>query len=282
MLAVVTDSIACLPRELVQHYGIVVVPVTILHSGQSFRDGVDLSLEQAWEWLRRGEPVTTSQPAVGEFLEVYQRLATTAAGIVSIHVSSGVTGVYQAAAAAARLVSSVPIRVIDSQTATMAEGFLVLEAARQAAHGADLDTLVRRVEQLRSEVHFFAVLETVALLVRSGRAPFLAQLAVDLLQIKPILSLSNGQIVVLERVRTRSRAIEAMLRRMQSDVGECAVHVAVLHAGAEEEAISLADRVRANFSVVECYVTPFTPAMALYTGPGLLGLAYYAERLPQD
>jgi DegV family protein with EDD domain len=159
----------------------------------------------------------------------------------------------------------------------MAEGFLVLSAARLAEQGADLETIVRRVEELRSQVRFFAVLDTVTYLVRSGRAPWLAQLAVDMLQVKPILTLRDGKIVSRERVRTRRRAIEAMLRRMERDVGERPVHVGVLHAGAAEEAAELRQTIEERFQVVESFVTPFTAAMAIHTGPGLLGLAYCAE-----
>ncbi len=277
MLGIVTDSIACLPRDLVERYGIQVVPVRIARGDRIYRDGVDVTPEEAFAWLAAGEIVTTSQPAVGEFVEVYRALAGRVEGIVSIHVSSGVTGVYQAAQAAAGMVPDVPIAVVDSRAATMAEGFLVLEAARLAEEGAALQAVVQRVEQLRSAVRFFAVLETVAYLVRSGRAPWLAQLAVDVFQIKPILTLQDGKIVALERVRMRRRAIEAMVRRMERDVGDRPVHVAVLEAGAREEAERLAEEIATRFRVVERYIAPFTAAMALNTGPGLLGLAYYAE-----
>ncbi|MBO9307145.1 MAG: DegV family protein [Thermomicrobium sp.] len=277
MLAVVTDSIACLPLELVERYHIRVVPVRIVRGERVYRDGIDVTPEEAFAWLEAGEVLTTAQPAVGEFLDTYEELSRIATGIVSIHVSSGVTGVVQAAAAAARLIERIPIRVVDSRAATMAEGFLVLAAARLAEQGADLETIVRRVEELRSQVRFFAVLDTVTYLVRSGRAPWLAQLAVDMLQVKPILTLRDGKIVSLERVRTRRRAIEAMLRRMEQDVGERPVHVGVLHAGAAEEAAELRQTIEERFQVVESFVTPFTAAMAIHTGPGLLGLAYCAE-----
>ncbi len=280
MLALVTDSIACLPSDLVERYRITVVPVRIVRGDRVYRDGVDVTVEDVLDWLASGETVTTSQPAIGDFVDVYEQLAQHADGILSIHVSSGVTGVYQVACLAAQMVTAVPVRVIDSRAATMAEGFLVLEAARLAERGVALEEIATRVEALRARLRFFAVLETVAYLVRSGRAPWLAQLAVDVLQIKPILTLENGAIVALERVRTRPRAIEAMLRRMEQDVGDRPVHVAVLHAAAEEEAEALAREVASRFTVVEQYVTPFTPAMVLNTGPGLLGLAYYAEDAP--
>ncbi len=187
------------------------------------------------------------------------------------------TGTYNAALLAAQMVPEVPIRVIDSQAATMAQGFLVLEAARAAEAGASLDEIVARVEALRPRLRFFAVLETVAYLIRSGRAPALASLAVDVLQIKPILTLQNGRIEVLEKVRTRRRAIEAMIQRMAQDVGDRPVHAAVFHAAAPEEAEALRQQLLARFDCRECYLTVFSPVMGLYAGPGVLGLAYYTE-----
>lgn len=280
MLGIVTDSVACLPAELVERYGIRVVPVRIVRGERVYRDGVDVSVEEAFEWLAAGKIVTTSQPAVGEFVEVYETLSRTVERIVSIHVSSGVTGVYQAAVAAAGMVTRVPITVIDSNAATMAEGFLILEAARCVERGADLRSVVQRVEELRPRLRFFAVLETVSFLVRSGRAPWLAKLAVDLLKVKPILTLQGGKIVSLKRVRTQKRAIDAMLRRMERDVGDRPLHVAVLHAGTPSAAEAFAHKIAQRFRTVEQSVTSFSPAMALYTGPGLLGLVYYADDAP--
>lgn len=276
-IAVVTDSVACLPPELVEAYGIRVVPVRLILGEQVFRDGIDVTAEQVYAWQRAGILPTSSQPSVGDFLETYRELAAWAEGIVSIHVSAAMTGTYNAALLAAQMVPEVPIRVIDSQAATMAQGFLVLEAARAAEAGAPLDEVVARVEALRPRLRFFAVLETVTYLIRSGRAPALAALAVDVLQIKPILTLQNGRIEVLAKVRTRRRAVEAMLEQMARDVGDRPVHAAVFHAAAPEEAEALRRQVMARFDCRECDLTVFSPVMGLYTGPGVLGLAYYAE-----
>lgn len=276
-IAVVTDSVACLPPELVEAYGIRVVPVRLILGEQVFRDGIDVTAEQVYAWQRAGILPTSSQPSVGDFLETYRELAAWAEGIVSIHVSAAMTGTYNAALLAAQMVPEVPIRVIDSQAATMAQGFLVLEAARAAEAGATLDEVVARVEALRPRLRFFAVLETVTYLIHSGRAPALAALAVDVLQIKPILTLQNGRIEVLAKVRTRRRAVEAMLEQIARDVGDRPVHAAVFHAAAPEEAEALRRQVMARFDCRECYLTVFSPVMGLYAGPGVLGLAYYAE-----
>lgn len=276
-VAVVTDSIACLPSDLAARYGIRVVPVRITVGDAVYRDGIDVTPETVYAWLQRGMRPTTSQPAVGDFLAVYRELAAQGRPILSIHVTSALTGVYQAAAVAAAQITAVPVRVVDSRAATMAQGFLALEAARTVERGGSLAEAEQAVRTLQPRLRFFAVLETVTYLVRSGRAPRLAALAVDVLQVKPILAIRDGEIVVMDRVRTRRRAVEAMLHRLATDAGARPVHIAVMHAAAAEEAERLRTEIERRFACVETYVTPFSPAMGLYTGPGLLGLAYYVD-----
>ncbi len=146
-----------------------------------------------------------------------------------------------------------------------------------ARAGATLDEIERFVLAVRSRIRFFAVLDTVKHLVRSGRAPPLASLAVDVLQIQPILTSAGGRIVMLARARTRRRALQAMVERMARDVGERPVRVAVFHAAAQEEAERLRFEGVERFVCHECLLVATTPAMGLYTGPGLLGLAYYTD-----
>lgn len=276
-VVVVTDSVACLPSDVAARHGIRIVPVRVTVGDTVYRDGVDVTPEAVYAWLRQGLRPTTAQPAVGDFLAVYRELAAQGRPIVSIHVTSALTGVYQAAAVAASQITEVPIRVIDSRAATMAQGFLALEAARVAERGGSLQEAEQAVRALQPRLRFFAMLETVAYLVRSGRAPRLARLAVDVLQVKPILTIRDGEIVVMDRVRTRRRAVESMLQRLATDAGTQPLHIAVMHAAAAEEAERLRSEIERRFTCVEAYVTPFSPAMGLYTGPGLLGLAYYAE-----
>ncbi len=277
-VAVVTDSVACLPNDLTARHGIRIVPVRISVGDAVYRDGVDVAPDTVYAWLHHGVRATTAQPAVGDFLAVYRELAAQGRPVISIHVTSTLTGVYQAAMVAASQITQVPVRVIDSRVATMAQGFLVLEAARVAERGGSLHEAERAVRALQPRLRFFAVLETVAYLVRSGRAPRLARLAVDVLQVKPILTIRDGEIVVMDRVRTRRRAVEAMLHRLATDAGARPVHIAVMHAAAAEEAERLCSEIERRFTCIEAYVTPFSPAMGLYTGPGLLGLAYYVDQ----
>ncbi|MFQ6058978.1 MAG: DegV family protein [Anaerolineae bacterium] len=277
-IAIVTDSAACLPTELVQEYGIHIVPFGLIFGEQVFRDGVDITPNQFYHLLAEASDLpTTSQPSVGDFLRVYESLSREVEAIVSIHIPKELSGTLSTAREAARLVPQVPIRIVDSRTAVTAQGFVVLEAARMAAAGGDLDRVVARAEEMIPRVHLFAVLETLEYLHRGGRVPAVAALLGSALQIRPIFSLRDGRVDVLARVRTKTRAVERMLTMMAEKAEDRPVHAAVFHADVPEEAEALRDRVASRFNCMELYVTEFTPVMGAHTGPGVLGLALWSE-----
>ncbi len=277
-IAIVTDSSASLPRELVERYGIHIVPILLIHKGRTYRDGVDITPQELYRRLREDRHLpTTSAPSVGDFLRVYARLSQEAEGIVSIHLSPKLSAVYTAALTASRMVEGVPIRVVDCRTAAMGQGFVVLEAARAADEGCNLAEVLHRIEHISSRINILATLDTLEYLHRSGRVPAAAALLGSLLKIKPIFYLEDGHADVLEKPRTRAKAVQRMLEIMETRVGSNPVHVAVMHADALEEAKRLRGEVASRFNCVELFITEFTPVMGAHTGPGLLGLAFWAE-----
>jgi len=248
---VVTDSSATVPTDLVQQLDIRIVPILLQVDGQTFRDGVDITAKQVYQWQRSGQRLpTTSSPSVGDFLRVY---------------------------AASQLQTDVPIRLVNSHSAAMGQGFVVLEAARAAADGADLETVVARAESVASRVNLLAIIDTLEYLRRGGRIGGAAALLGTVLSIKPILYLVDGHVDVFAKPRTKSRAIHIILEQMARQAQGRPIHVAIFHADALDDANSLRETVAAHFNCAELYITPFTPVMGAHTGPGVLGLAYYAD-----
>ncbi|MEA3459195.1 MAG: DegV family protein [Chloroflexota bacterium] len=278
-IAIVTDSIACIPAELIEKYDIHVVPDLVIFGQRAFRDGVDITPKQFYRMLREAETLpTTSVPSIGDFLRVYARLSREAEAIVSIHVPKELSALFTTAQAAARLIDSVPVHVIDSRTVTMAQGFVVLAAARAAAEGQDLAEVARRVEALIPKVNFFFTLETLEYLQKGGRIGRAAALVGSVLKIKPILYINEGRIDVLEKVRTKRRAVERMVELMEEKVGSNPVHAAVLHADTLDEADRLKEEVAARFNCRELHLAEVSPVIGVHTGPGLMGVAFYSER----
>ncbi len=279
-VAVVTDSAAGIPQELAEKHGIHVMPLIVLFGQEMYRDGVDMTSQEFYRRFRESEELpTTSTPSLGDFLSLYTELSRETEGIVSLHVSRPLSGVFDIAKGAAReLRSQVPIEVIDTRTATMAQGFIALEAAKAARAGQNLAQVVQRAEEMVPRVKFFAILDTLRYLQRGGRIGRAEALMGSVLQVKPILSIDrDGMVIGLDRPRTKHKALERILELTEEEVGSRPVHMAVMHADALAEAERLKAQVETRFNCVELYLAEFTPVMTAYSGPGLVGVSFWAE-----
>ena len=282
-VAVVTDSAANLPPELIARHHIIVVPLLLHWDGHEYRDGVDITPGELYHRLRQstnGALPKTSTPSMGDFVRAYARAAQEAKAVVSIHLSAELSGVYQVACAASDLVDT-PVHVLDCRTAAMGCGFVVLEAARAAEAGADVEHVLERARQVARRVRLYATLDTLTYLHRGGHVPAIASIAGSALKICPILTIENGPARLAELPRTRRRAIARLLARMSDEVGDRPVHAAVMHADVPDEAEALRREVADRFDCRELFITEFTPVMGAHAGPGVLGVAWWSEREDQ-
>lgn len=281
-VAIVTDSVACLPKELIERYQIEVVPLELVFEGQVYTDGAGALQGEFYDLLRRAHhPPTTTAPPPGVFFETFRKLSQRAESILCITVSSHLSGVFNAASlgkdTARATLPDTEIVVMDSQTAAMAQGFVVLAAARSAATGANLQHVVDDASTVASRVDLLAVIDTLEYLARSGRIPRVAAWAGSLLELKPIIQLKQGEVILVERARTRHKAEGRLVSLLEERVGkESPLHLAVMHANAADEAAKLREKLLETFRCEEAYITEFTVVMGAHTGPGLLGIAYYS------
>ncbi len=280
-VAVVTDSTACLPPDLVKRYGIGIAALNLVVDGRSYRDGIDITSQQFYQLLQRSQhPPTTAPSSPGLYLELFKQVSGGERPIICITVSPAFSSMHESARAAAELAREqlprVRITVLDSGTAAMAQGFVVLEAARAAAAGCDLEGVLARAQAVKPRVRLFAMVDTLAYLARSGRVPRAAAWVSHLLQIKPIIQLlPGGGVSLAQRTRTKSRAIKRLLGLVEEAAGGQPIHAAVMHANVPEEAVRLQAQLAERLRCLELYLTEFTPAMGAHTGPGLLGVAFY-------
>lgn len=278
-IAVVTDSTANLPSVVVEKYGITVVPINLHWGSETYKDGVDITVEEVYRRLRENKQIPkTAAPSVGDFLQTYLRLGQEVEGIVSIHLPETLSGTVKSARVAADLAREhVPVEVVDTGTATMGAGFVVLAAARAAERGISMSKVKQIAEEISPRTTVLAIIDTLEYLYRSGRISKATGLLGSLLRIKPILTISNREVGVLAKTRTTSRGIQIMLDKMQEQVDGKEVHVAVLHADALDAARQLKQMVEERFDCLEIFICTMTPVMGAHTGPGLLGLAFYPE-----
>ncbi len=278
-IAVVTDSTAYLPPELVAQYGIYVMPQQLIWGDETFLDGVTIDPPTFYERLSRSADIpTTSQASAGEFADLFAEAARNADGIVGVFISTELSGTVASALAAQELLPDLPIEVVDSRSTTMGLGFVALAAARAAAEGKGLAEVATAARELVPRVNVLFIVETLEYLHRGGRIGGASRLLGSALRIKPLLHLNEGRIDALGRVRTKRKAVERMLEVMAGRVGDAPVHAAVIHANAPEEATRLREQVRERFSYAELHLADLSPVIGTHVGPGTVGVAFYTGK----
>jgi DegV family protein with EDD domain len=274
-VAVVTDSTAYLSDELIEGYGIHVVPLYVVLAGHSGREGWDIGPGDVARALGvRGQTVSTSRPTPGDFVAAYRRaLAAGADRLVSIHLSSELSGTWDAARLAASQVGEHIVTVVDSRSAAMGAGFAVLAAARSAAAGADAAAVARAAQETADATRTFFVVDTLEYLRRGGRIGSAAAVLGSALAVKPVLHVQDGRVVPLEKVRTSARALNRLVQRAVEAAGQGPVSVAVHHLAAPERAERLAAELRDRLPQLrELHVTELGAAIGAHVGPGAVGI----------
>ncbi|HLM05387.1 MAG TPA: DegV family protein [Blastococcus sp.] len=274
-VAVITDSTAYLPPDLVEGYGIHVVPLYVVLAGRSGREGIDIGPEDVARALTtRGQTVSTSRPTTGDFVAAYRgALADGADRIVSIHLSAELSSTSDAARLAAAQVGEHIVTVVDSRSAAMGAGFAVLAAARSAAAGADAEDVAEAAREIAAETRTYFVVDTLEHLRRGGRIGSAAAILGSALAVKPVLHVQDGRVVPLEKVRTSARALNRLVQRAVEGAGDGPVSVAVHHLAAEERAQRLAGELRERLPALrELHVSELGAAIGAHVGPGAVGI----------
>lgn len=280
-MAIIADSIACIPKEKAEDFGIKIVPANIFFNGNIYRDLIDLTSAQAYEFIDRAPQFWKSSAASPEdYAKAYRELSKNAQNILVITISSKLSMFYESAKAAKEIVQkelpSTVIEILDSETAAAAEGLIALAAAQAASEGKTFEEVMTIARKVKERVRFLGLLETIRHVYRTGRIPKLASQIGSLLSLKPILTDGNGVIRFASAARTKQSGTEKMLSIMKEQTGHSEpIHVAIMHADATEEAQTLKERIAIEFNCAELFVTDFSPIMAYATGRGTLALAFY-------
>lgn len=282
-IAIVTDSTSDLDPAVAAEQQITLVPAHVRFGDIDYKDGVDIKGEQFYAMLSEAEDLPqTSQPSAGEFVEVYQRLAQDHEHIVSLHVSGKLSGTVQSALTATQQLqeeSSCKIHVVDTQSASLGVAYMAQEAARLAGEGVEPDRIVNHIKYIADLMHVAFTPETLEYLRRGGRLGAASHLIGSLLRIKPVLILKDGAVEVLDKVRTRSRVIERMVRYVESVAGPdgTLTHLGVMHANAPEFAGEMQEAILERVSAQNVIEGTFGPAIGTHAGPGAVGITFHKE-----
>ncbi|MBC7560330.1 MAG: DegV family protein [Dermatophilaceae bacterium] len=275
-VAIVTDSTASLPGDLVASHGIVVVPLHVVLGGQQYIEGVDIGTVELAAALREFTPVSTSRPSPRAFLEAYESAAAGGAGsVVSVHISADMSGTVGSASLAARQ-SPIPVEVVDSRSVGMAMGYGVLSAAVAAEQGQDAKTVAAIAGARARAATVLFYVDNLEHLRRGGRIGAASALLGSALAIKPLLALTDGHIDPVEKVRTSARALsrlEDLALESVEVAGESGVDIAVHHLDSETRAGDLFDRLRAKVSTATTMLfVELGAVVGAHVGPGTIAV----------
>jgi DegV family protein with EDD domain len=245
------------------------------------KDGVDVTPSEAYElFLKDPDSFKTAASSPEDCLNAFYQARHIARNIVCVTVSVRLSAVYNVACEAKEIIQKehpdTQIEVVDSRTATPAQGFVALAAARAAREGKDMSEVISAALDMRERVKAIALLDTIKHVYRSGRIPKIAAKVGSVLSIRPVFTVSDV-VRFAGAVRNKQRGIERILQMMHDKVGNKVAHVAVMHAYALEEAEKLKERVAAEFQCAELWLAEFSPLMGYACGTGTLGLAFYTE-----
>lgn len=276
-IVVVTDSAAYIPRQALNGLHVPVIPLWLLWDDDRFRDGVDIEPPAFYGRLRTSKTFpSSSQPSPGEFIEFFRQAAQEADAIVGVFVSSKLSGTFENAQAAAAQLPELTIRLVDTRSVTMGQGFAVLAAARAAAAGRPLDEVVAAAEKVCNRLHLILAVDTLEFLHRGGRIGGAKRLLGTALKLKPLLHFVDGKIEPLAQVRTKSKAVAHMLDVAEERLnGNRMVEVAVADVDSPTEGDDIAQQIKERFGVSTVYRSPVSPVVGTHAGPGTVCITFY-------
>ncbi len=271
---IVTDSSADLPAQLVQELGITIVPLYVRFGEKVYRDRVDISEDEFYQRLLH-DPIhpSTIQPTPQDFANVYQKLSSEADGIVSIHLPAKLSGTCNAALQGKEMIEKgCPIEVVDSQETSMGLGLIDIAAATVAKAGGDLPAVMEEVKQAIPNIHLLFLLDTLEYLLRGGRIGKAKALLGQILNVKPVLTLKEGEVVPAGQVRSRTKGIDRLF-----DFAKSASNIqdlAVVYNTTPDEAQALRERMGTIFAREQIKLSRVGPMLGVHTGPGALAVAF--------
>ena len=275
---IVTDSTLDLPKNEIEQLGITVVPLAVTIKGESYLDGIDITSEEFSRHLVESDDIPqSSQPSVGYFAEVYDELGEDGSNVLSIHMSSGISGTYASAVQATDMTET-EVTVVDSGFVSVALGFQVKEAAKMAAEGESVAAIIERLNTVRKNTSLYIMVDTLDYLIKGGRIGRGRAFIGSLLKIKPIASLEDGVYTPTTKVRTHMQMIKFMKNKFQKEAaGRAAKGIGIAQVEAKELANQLKEAIHGVSAFDDIFIIETTPIVSTHTGPGALALMYYFE-----
>jgi len=278
MLRIVMDSGGDLPADWIKENQIDIIPLNVHMDEEIFQENVDLSIDQFYDWVEKtGRIPKTSQPSPHQVIELYRKIAQPGDVILSIHLTSKLSGTYESAVIAAQELVNEPYQIIpfDSLAGTGIQGYMCREARQLDRDGAEIEQIIKRLEQIRDQSEIIFTLDTLEFAQKSGRVQKLESFLASVLKIKPIITLKEGALAAGDKVRTRKAALEFILQEMADRMGEKVINAAIIHAHDLKTALEISERIREILNIKDMFIEELSIAIAANLGPGTIGIIAY-------
>lgn len=276
-VAVVTDSTANIPDDLLEQYNIRVIPLTVNWAGESLLDNVDIKTDEFYNRLATAKEMpTTSQPSVGQFMEFFSEVSATADTIVGIFISEPLSGTLDSARAAKAEMPDLALEIVDSRTTAAALALIVLAAARMADEGKDYQEIAAAARAMVPKTRLLFLVDTLEFLHRGGRIGGAQRLIGSVLSIKPILHIDDGRVESLTSVRTQKKAIARLLQLVGENTNWSPnAHYGIMDAQSPDTADVVMNKIKEHGASAEMLRSSISPVVGTHTGPGCVGVAFY-------
>jgi DegV family protein with EDD domain len=279
-IAIVTDSTAYIPADLVEKHNLTVTPQVLIWGEETFQDGVDIQPDEFYARLKTAKTMpTTSQVTPITMKTTFEDLIEKGFDVLGIFLSAKLSGTIQSVIQAKEMMGSAGEKVsyMDSKSTAMAMGFQVLTAARAVEDGANLGETIALVEKAIDHTGVYFAVDTLEFLHRGGRIGGAQRFLGTALNMKPVLAVQDGRVEAVERIRTKSKALDRIFELVgEQTAGKTPIRLATLHAAAEDEAQALLDKASKELNASESIMSTVSPVVGTHAGPGTVGLAYMA------
>ena len=278
-VAVMTDSTAYITPEEREKYNIHMVPLSVNFPDGSYREELDITTEEFYRKLANAKELpSTSQPSVGEMTKKLEALAEDYDAVISVHLSSGISGTYQTMVSTGDMVEGIDVYAYDSEISCMLQGFYVLEAAAMAQNGASAEAILARLDEIKKSARAYFMVDDLTNLQKGGRLSNAQAILGSLLQIKPILHFEDKLIVPFEKIRTKKKAISRILAMLEEEVdGGKELRVVFIHGNDRSYAEKLEADFKEKHSEIETSISYFGPVIGTHLGQGAVGVAWYKK-----
>lgn len=277
--AVLTDSTAYIPEDVRKKWGIHMVPLSVIFGEESYQEEIDITAEEFYSKVKQSNELPkTSQPSIGMITDLFEELSKDYDAVISIHLSSGISGTYQAAVSAGNMVEGIEVYPFDSEISCMAQGFYVLEAAQMAREGKGPEAILSRLNEMKETMRGYFIVDDLTHLHRGGRLSAGQALVGSLLQVKPVLHFVDTKIVPFEKIRTKKKALKRILELLAEEAQKGKqIEACVIHANVPEEGEKLKKKIEEAHDHVHVTLSYFGPVIGTHLGEGALGICWYIK-----